>query len=172
MGSVIHTPARLRTGLRTVFVVGAIQLVIGCGGGEGVPDTSGPLLYDCSVFPVQEQSEYALPYDVGTSYEANPHAARTPPNSTGAAGAQYYAVDLLMPIGTPVVAARSGTVVRIEESFADGDNEVGHQGRWSQSERTSCEASESQPVAIPATPADRICTSMSSIRVAMFFRRA
>lgn len=68
-----------------------------------------------------------MPYDVGTSYEANPHAARTPPNATGAAVAQYYAVDLLMPIGTPVVAARSGTVVRIEESFADGDKEVGHE---------------------------------------------
>ncbi len=32
-----------------------------------------------------------------------------------------------MPIGTPLVAGRSGTVVRIEERFVDDDNLVGHE---------------------------------------------
>jgi murein DD-endopeptidase MepM/ murein hydrolase activator NlpD len=32
-----------------------------------------------------------------------------------------------MPIGTPLVASREGTVLLVEESFSDGDNVPGHE---------------------------------------------
>lgn len=37
--------------------------------------------YDCSVFPDQFTSHYVLPYQIGESFKANPHAARTAPSS-------------------------------------------------------------------------------------------
>jgi murein DD-endopeptidase MepM/ murein hydrolase activator NlpD len=36
-------------------------------------------------------------------------------------------VDILMPIGTPILAMRDGVVVRVEESFVDGDNVPTHE---------------------------------------------
>jgi murein DD-endopeptidase MepM/ murein hydrolase activator NlpD len=36
-----------------------------------------------------------------------------------------YAYDFLMPIGTPVIASRDGTVLLVEESFADGTRQPG-----------------------------------------------
>ena len=94
-----------------------------CGDGDG-----DGLSYDCSVFPEQSTSETILPYEIGSSFIAFPHAARTSLSTPGAAArGQYYAIDILMPIGTPLVASRSGRVVRIEEQFVDGDNLVGHE---------------------------------------------
>ncbi len=83
-----------------------------------------PFSYDCSVFPDQSTSEYILPYEIGSSFTAFPHAAQTtsPERSVG-----FYGIDIRMPIGTPLVASRPGTVVRIEERFVDGDLQVGHE---------------------------------------------
>lgn len=113
-----------------MFVVVAALFITNCGGGNGGADDSDnvPLSYDCSVFPDQDTSAYSLPYEVGSSFTAFPHAARTTLDSQNAAErGQYYAVDIPMPIGTPIVASRSGTVVRIEEQYIDGDNQAGHE---------------------------------------------
>ena len=90
--------------------------VASCGGDRVILEP------DCRVFPDQDSSPYILPYLIGESHRALPHAARDPVDNP-----QYYAVDILMPIGTPIVATRAGTVVRIEESFVDGDNQPGHE---------------------------------------------
>ena len=88
----------------------------------------GGFSYDCSVFPDQDTSEYILPYEIGSLFKAYPHAAKISPSTQNAAArAQFYAIDILMPVATPLVASRSGTVVRIEEQFVDGDNLVGHE---------------------------------------------
>jgi murein DD-endopeptidase MepM/ murein hydrolase activator NlpD len=85
-----------------------------CGGGDDLID------YDCSVFPAATSSPFILPWNVGTTHLANPHAAReTSP--------QKYALDLLMPIGTPVLAIHDGTVVQVVENFTDDDHTRGHE---------------------------------------------
>ena len=81
-----------------------------------------PVDYDCSVFPPAETSESVLPWHIGHSYFANPHAARENQEE-----AEKYSIDVPMPIGTDVLAIRAGTVVRLEEQFVDGDNEPGHE---------------------------------------------
>lgn len=70
--------------------------------------------YDCSVFPAAQSSEYILPWLVGQSYEAIPH--------TGRDGPTHYAIDILMPIGTELIAIRDGVVTAVEERFVDGDH--------------------------------------------------
>jgi hypothetical protein len=92
----------------------------GCGGDSNIT----ALAYDCSVFPEQETSEYILPYSVGDRFLASPHAAKFP--SATQAG-QFYAVDILMPIGTTLVVSRGGIVVRVEGQYDDGDNTFGHE---------------------------------------------
>lgn len=87
-----------------------------------------PLSYDCSVFSGQQTSEYILPYGIGSSFIAYPHAAKSSPTTPNSAvRGQYYALDIVMPIGTPIVASRAGTVVRIDEQHIDGDNQPGHE---------------------------------------------
>ncbi|HJS58461.1 MAG TPA: M23 family metallopeptidase, partial [Vicinamibacteria bacterium] len=49
-------------------------------------------------------------------------------SSSHAAGTiVQYAYDVLMPIGTPVLAARSGTVFLVEERFVDGTRRPGEE---------------------------------------------
>jgi murein DD-endopeptidase MepM/ murein hydrolase activator NlpD len=109
---------------RFMLIVLTALLLSSCG--DDGP--SIPFSYDCSVFPDQGTSEYILPYEVGSSFKAIPHAAQTSLSTQSiAALRQFYAIDIIMPNGTPLVASRSGTVVRIEEQFFDGDNQVGHE---------------------------------------------
>src|SRR5262245_60159425 len=93
---------------RTVTCCLTTAWLAGCADG-------GYTAYDCSVFPPAATSPYVLPWMIGTTYRALPHAARS-------TNAQKYAVDVPMPIGTPILASRDGIVVRVEESFVDGDN--------------------------------------------------
>ena len=76
--------------------------------------------YDCSAFPPAESSPYILPWTVGHAYTAYPHAARD-------TGRQQYAVDVLMPVGTPILAMSNGLAVFVEESFLDPDHVKGHE---------------------------------------------
>lgn len=94
-------------------------LLAGCSGGGG-NGAFQPLAYDCSVFPPSQTSPYILPWIIGQSFVAYPHAARE-------RSVQRYAIDFLMPIGTQIIAIRAGVVVRIQESFVDGDNVPGHE---------------------------------------------
>lgn len=81
----------------------------------GSPD---PMPSDCSVFSGQETSPYVLPYEVGRSFKVT--------KTTSHGGTQYYSVDFAMPMGTPVVASRSGQVVNTEMRFLDGDTIPDH----------------------------------------------
>jgi len=59
---------------------------------------------------------YALPYSSGNSYRViQGYGSRF-----SHTGLEEFAVDLDMPVGTPVHAARSGVVARVEESHSKG----------------------------------------------------
>ena len=110
------------------MLIGLTALLLSSCSDDGDDGPSIPFSYDCSVFPDQGTSEYILPYEVGSSFKAFPHAAKTSFSTQSfAALKQFYAIDIIMANGTPLVASRSGTVVRIEEQFFDGDNQVGHE---------------------------------------------
>lgn len=92
-------------------------LAAGCGG-DG--DGGTGITPDCTLFTPAASSPYVLPWHVGQTWRANPHFLRdTSP--------QRYAYDVGMPIGTDILAMRDGEVVRVEESFFDGDNVYGHE---------------------------------------------
>jgi murein DD-endopeptidase MepM/ murein hydrolase activator NlpD len=84
----------------------------------------------CSTYPDWQTSPYVLPYEVGTSHEVVQGNCTSPNvnefNSHQESGPWACAYDFLMPVGTPVVAARGGTVIYLWEGFANdqGNNSV------------------------------------------------
>jgi hypothetical protein len=93
-----------------------VLVLAGCGGGGDSDGTS----IDCSMFTAATASPYVLPWQIGQTFAANPHLNWDPT-------VQRYAIDVRMPIGTEVLAMRAGTVVRLHESYFDGDNTPGHE---------------------------------------------
>lgn len=61
-----------------------------------------------------------LPWTVGHTYTALPHAARDTNH-------KKYAVDVLMPIGTPLLAIADGIVRAVGEQYLDSDHTPGHE---------------------------------------------
>jgi len=90
---------------------------LGACGGEDGDDSNRS--YECSVFPRAQSSQYILPWHVGHSYKARPHAARE-------SGPQQYAIDVPTPIGTEILAISAGVVTELRESFVDFDNAQDH----------------------------------------------
>lgn len=78
----------------------------------------------CSSFSEAARSPYVLPWAVGQRLPVSrTFGHHTPLND----GVGLYAVDFPMPIGTAVHAARGGSVVAVEERFADGDRAEYHE---------------------------------------------
>ncbi len=73
---------------------------------------------DCSAFVSPDSSAYVLPYTIGSAFEV---WGSTSHYNEGNGGVGLYAIDFVMPIGTPVVAARAGVVVARRDSFPDGN---------------------------------------------------
>ena len=95
------------------IVVWAI-LGTGCGSGPVSPDSTET----CSGFAEWQASPYVLPYAVGASYFVDQGNCSPPGN--GHRGATKFGYDFLMPIGTPIYAARAGLVTQVEESHFYG----------------------------------------------------
>jgi len=95
-----------------------VLAVVGCGGGNEAPKSTTS--DDCAVFTAAAASPYVLPWTVGQAFTASPHAVRD-------TSVQRFAIDVVMPIGTDVLAMRAGEVVRVEQSFFDGDTTPGHE---------------------------------------------
>jgi hypothetical protein len=105
----------MRRGLAGITLAVGL-LAGGCGGGGDTGAATG----NCPAFTPAAASPYTLPWALGQSYVANPHAIWDPT-------VQRFAYDAKMPIGTDILAMRAGTVVRVEESFVDGDTTPGHE---------------------------------------------
>jgi murein DD-endopeptidase MepM/ murein hydrolase activator NlpD len=82
------------------------------------PDPDGPAVPK-SAFPNYRKSKYILPYEPGTSYLV---WRTTSHYNTGNGGVGLYAIDIEMPIGTPLLASRAGKVVAARDHFIDGNN--------------------------------------------------
>ena len=72
----------------------------------------------CAGYPAWATSQYVLPYPIGASY--NVIQGNCSPPGNGHRGANRYAYDFGMTVGTPIAASRAGTVVEVEESHTDG----------------------------------------------------
>jgi murein DD-endopeptidase MepM/ murein hydrolase activator NlpD len=99
---------------------------VACGeGGASAPTGASPA--GCGPYPAQEQSPYVLPYAAGTAHVVSQGNCTNGSHSVGSQN--QYAYDFRMPIGTGIVAARSGTVSRLVEEYQDGDNTSGHENQ-------------------------------------------
>lgn len=67
--------------------------------------------------------EYLLPYPPGDSVRL----IQGPGGPWGHVDATAHAYDFVLAIGSPVVASRSGTVVRVEDRFEDGTKKPGEE---------------------------------------------
>lgn len=94
------------------WVIGSLLPCAACG------NPSSPSTSACGPYPDQAASEYLLPWRAGETYRIGQGNCG---RFTHAAGTiVQYAYDILMPIGTPILASRGGTVLLVEERFPDG----------------------------------------------------
>ncbi len=102
-------PCRLFVSVILVLLTGA-----GCGGSSS---SSGPATATCGPYPPHTSSKYVLPYEVGKAYVVSQGNCASFSHKPGIG--DQYAYDFLMPIGTPIIAARDGKVTRITARFMD-----------------------------------------------------
>ena len=97
-----------------------IVLLAACSSPSGPSDAGSRWVWreNCAgAYPAQESSPYVLPYEPGRSFVVGTGNCEAPHNRYSF---EQYAYDFVMPIGTPIVAARDGEVILVEERFANG----------------------------------------------------
>lgn len=88
--------------------------------------TTGPTGLDCAgPYPDQASSLYVLPWPIGLAFVVD--QGNCGAGSHGAGTLVEYAYDILMPIGTPVVASRAGRVLLVESRYPDGTRRAGEE---------------------------------------------
>lgn len=104
-------------------VIALVSVALSAGvSGQRSPQASPPVV--CEDFPAQTETPYFLPYEIGKAFAVIRTTSHYTPHNGGVG---LYAIDFRMPIGTPVVAARAGTVAAIQESYEDGNNRDLHE---------------------------------------------
>lgn len=103
----------------------ALVLVMAACGGGGSGGQVSPTTVGCGPYPDQSTSPYVLPYEVGTSHQVSQGNCTTGSHRTGTP--DQYGYDFLMPIGTVLIASRSGTVTRVVDSFMDNTGVPGEE---------------------------------------------
>ena len=74
-------------------------------------------------YPEWATSPYNLPWDAGSSFKVGQGSCTSAADSHAAGTPDAFALDVDMPIGTHVIAARAGTVLAIEGKYQDGSNQ-------------------------------------------------
>lgn len=97
------------------FFVGIFLVlsIVSCNQGSDVIALSG----ECDRYTNSSASPYKLPYAVGTTVEV----AQGNCSAYSHYGPNRYAYDFKLSVGTNVLAVRAGTVIKVEESFSDGN---------------------------------------------------
>ncbi|MFT5110926.1 MAG: murein DD-endopeptidase MepM/ murein hydrolase activator NlpD [Parasphingorhabdus sp.] len=98
-------------------------LLSACGGGgstSGSMDTGSACR---SGYPSQNTSSYILPYSTTSSFIVGQGNCTNGSHSDD----QAYAYDFDMPIGTPIIASRSGKVVLVVEHHRENNNTPGQE---------------------------------------------
>ncbi len=115
-----------RRGAQLAFLLSLTFLFWGSGCGGGGGSSRPPGTQSCAgPYPPQATSLYVLPYEVGASFVVGQGNCSSGSHAAGTDA--QYAYDFLMPIGTTITAARSGTVIAVEESFLDTDHTNFHE---------------------------------------------
>ena len=111
------------TTIPRIGLLGAVILTSSCSSPAGPTLSTSPPV-DCSAFADSRTSAYVLPFAVGQRFRVN----RTFTHYTVLnGGVGLYAIDLDLPLGTPVHAARAGEVVAVEERFSNDDRADFHE---------------------------------------------
>jgi murein DD-endopeptidase MepM/ murein hydrolase activator NlpD len=100
-------------------IAASVVLLATCSSPSGPSVVGGRWMWreNCPVaYPPQESSPYVLPYQVGQSFVVAGNCSTS--DHTRFTWNQY-AYDFIMPMRTPVVAARDGRVIRLDVHFAD-----------------------------------------------------
>ena len=108
--------SRIRQARRSMSVLFLSYL---CAVMTGCADQAVTQSEACSGYPEPQASPYVLPYTQGDTHpviQENCAPQRAPWTHFGA---MRYAYDFGMPIGTPLVASRSGTVIFVRDQFTD-----------------------------------------------------
>ncbi|MEP2937261.1 MAG: M23 family metallopeptidase [Gilvibacter sp.] len=114
--------------MHTIYI-GLMLFLLACGGSDDNyygasaqenPDQTNLEAIPCAQadYPNWEDSDYVLPYPVGSAYQVNLNHCGGSYHSEGQP--DQYAIDFAMPIGELITAARGGTVIYVEQSGADG----------------------------------------------------
>ncbi|MGE0639921.1 MAG: M23 family metallopeptidase [Thermoanaerobaculia bacterium] len=103
-------------------IVGLCCILVGSLACDGSSPTAPALRPSCGPWPDQTTSPWVLPYPAGSAFVVN--QGNCTPGTHAAGTRDGYAYDFEMPIGSPVIAARSGVVGELEERFRDGNGVV------------------------------------------------
>ena len=101
---------------RQPFILTLILVAASCSKSPVEPDAADV----CGGFPAWQGSVYVLPYAVNTSHYLSQGNCTSSSNDGGHRGVKKFGYDFDMAIGTPIVAARGGMVLQLEESHVDG----------------------------------------------------
>lgn len=118
---------------RRYFVVIATFLAFwtcaGCDdSSDAIADRARSSMCPGVMYPAQELSEYILPWQTGETYLVGQGNCVARGSGSHALGTRaQYAYDIVMPIGTALLAVRDGTVIYVEEDFADGTRVPGEE---------------------------------------------
>lgn len=122
---IVHSktrPARYACGL--ILLSAAMWSCSSGPTGPSPAEPDAPGFVSCSVFGDSSTSAYTLPFAPGRRFRVTKTFGHYTPLNDGVG---LYAVDIDMPMRTPVLAIRSGVVVAVEQRFSDDDHAVYHE---------------------------------------------
>ena len=110
----------------TLIAVLAI-LIVACNDDVTEPKPEPPEIITCGPYPGQSTSHFVLPYEVGKAFKIGQGNCSPPGRSHATNSLDQHSYDILMPIGTNIVAARNGVVNRVVENFAENNGIPGQE---------------------------------------------